>query len=160
MALIEGIKIDGSLIKDTLGGIGDLFSSIREAITGEPSPQKRMEALDKLAQAEQTIIMAQNQVNTVEAANPNVFVSGWRPAVGWVCAISLGTYYIPQAALASILWFSQCVAVMLAAPDITKVVLPGFPQIFDVKEIMGLVASMLGLAGFRSLDKVKGVASK
>lgn len=28
---------------------------------------------------------AQLQVNAAEAADPSLFVSGWRPAAGWVC---------------------------------------------------------------------------
>lgn len=32
---------------------------------------------------------AQLAVNTAEASNPSLFVSGWRPAVGWVCVLGL-----------------------------------------------------------------------
>ena len=32
---------------------------------------------------------AQAEVNKVEAASESLFVSGWRPAVGWICAAAL-----------------------------------------------------------------------
>ena len=32
---------------------------------------------------------AQLEVNKVEAANRNLFVAGWRPAVGWVCVLGM-----------------------------------------------------------------------
>jgi hypothetical protein len=47
---------------------------------------------------------AQTQVNKVEAANPNLFVSGWRPAAGWVCTLAMLVYYIPQVGLAIFFW--------------------------------------------------------
>src|SRR5574338_1031942 len=32
--------------------------------------------------------MAQIEVNREEAANESIFVSGWRPFIGWVCGIA------------------------------------------------------------------------
>jgi hypothetical protein len=37
----------------------------------------------------QELAKAQLEVNKVEAAHRNMFVSGWRPAVGWTCALAL-----------------------------------------------------------------------
>ena len=31
------------------------------------------------------VVQGQIDTNKVEAANPSIFVSGWRPFVGWVC---------------------------------------------------------------------------
>ena len=36
----------------------------------------------------------QNTVNANEAENPNLFVSGWRPAIGWVGAAGLTYQYV------------------------------------------------------------------
>ena len=33
--------------------------------------------------------MAQIEVNKVEAASTNIFVAGWRPAIGWICGAGL-----------------------------------------------------------------------
>ena len=37
---------------------------------------------------------AQLEVNKVEATHNNVFVSGWRPFIGWACGISLAYHFI------------------------------------------------------------------
>lgn len=37
---------------------------------------------------------AQLQADAAEAANPSMFVSDWRPFVGWLCAIGLGVQAI------------------------------------------------------------------
>jgi hypothetical protein len=158
VGLFADVKIDGSIIKETLSGVGGLFGSIREAITGESSPEKKLQALDKIAQAEQAIIMANHQVNAIEAANPNVFVSGARPYILWMCGTALGAYYVPQSLMASILWTIQCCMVMHDAESMVNVTLPAFPIIFNPAELVGLVASMLGLAGYRTAEKFKGVA--
>ena len=34
-------------------------------------------------------VLAQLEVNKVEAAHKSLFVSGWRPAVGWSCCFAL-----------------------------------------------------------------------
>lgn len=158
MALIEGIKIDGSLVRNALGGIGGLFRDIRTAITGKLDPEKEADLLQKVADAEQQIIMAQSSINLAEASNPNVFVSGWRPFIGWVCGGAMAFYYIPQALMATILWTIQCIMVMKAATDIMATVLPPYPIIFNMEEIIGLVVSLLGLAGYRTLERTRNIA--
>jgi hypothetical protein len=45
----------------------------------------KMQMSGELAQ-----ITGQLDINKVEAASTSVFVSGWRPFVGWVCGIGLG----------------------------------------------------------------------
>src|SRR3546814_12159390 len=41
-------------------------------------------------------VMAQSEVNKVEAAHPSIFVAGWRPFIGWGC----GCAFIYSAILA------------------------------------------------------------
>lgn len=152
MGLLSDIKIDGSIIKDTLNGVGGLFNTIREVLTGEASPEKKLAALQQLDLMEQQLKLGQVETNKIEAASNSIFIAGWRPYIGWICGTALGVYYIPQALMATILWTIQCVMAMRAAVDITTLVLPSYPLIFEVSEIMGLVASLLGMAGLRSWD--------
>lgn len=86
---------------------------------------------------------AQLAVNATEAANPSLFVSGWRPAVGWVCVLGLlvQTVGYPLMGWALSIWS------------------PGTPMpTIDTDTLMGLLVPMLGLAGYRTFEKVKGVA--
>ncbi len=86
---------------------------------------------------------AQLSVNAAEAANPNLFVSGWRPAAGWVCVLGLlvQTVGYPLMGWALSMWS------------------PGTPMPeIDTNTLMGLLVPMLGLGAYRSYEKAKGVA--
>lgn len=87
--------------------------------------------------------IAQIEVNKVEAASPNLFVSGWRPAVGWVCVFGLlGQYFVgPTMTFISHIFGSDVI----------------FPEL-DLASLIPLLIGMLGLAGIRSFEKVKGVS--
>ena len=37
----------------------------------------------------QELAKGQMEINAVEAANSNVFVSGWRPFIGWTCGLGM-----------------------------------------------------------------------
>lgn len=82
--------------------------------------------------------LAQMQVNQAEAASQSPFVAGWRPAVGWVCALSLAWVYLVHP-LAN----AACVGAG-AHP---------LPQPVDLAGLWPLVMGMLGMGGLRSFDK-------
>ena len=46
---------------------------------------------------------AQLEVNKVEAKHSNIFVSGWRPAIGWICGFSIGYHFILEPVIQYIL---------------------------------------------------------
>lgn len=144
MALIEGIKVDGSLVKDTLDGIGGLFRSIREAITGKLDPEKEAELAAKMAETEERLQTAQIEVNKIEAASPHLFVSGWRPAVGWICATALFYHYV-------LIRFLDYV-IRIFFPDV-----PAVP-VLDMGDLMTLLIGMLGFGWMRTAEKKGGVA--
>lgn len=90
--------------------------------------------------------MQQILVNREEAKHKSIFVSGWRPSVGWVCSIALAWHFVLQP-----------LTVFVAA--LTGAELPPLPQ-FDMDSLMTVLLGMLGLGGMRTLEKAKGVASK
>jgi len=47
-------------------------------------PDKSEQEKQQLAAAV-VIVQGQLDINKAEAASPSVFVSGWRPWIGWVC---------------------------------------------------------------------------
>ncbi len=81
-------------------------------------------------------MLAQLEVNKAEAGHKSLFVSGWRPFIGWVCGVSMGFNYM-LLPLVSI-W------VELAPLDLTT--------------MMPVLMGMLGLGGLRTAEKIKGVA--
>jgi len=136
------------LVDFSLGDIGSVFKDIREAITGEAitDPNKKAEVELKLHQLEQAANMGQIGVNLEEAKNANIFVSGWRPFIGWVGGIALAYSFIIQP---SIIWYAEIHHIKdLTAPSLQTGVL------------MNLVLAMLGFGGLRTFEKYKGIHKK
>lgn len=99
--------------------------------------QKAQLALESAAQkGELDLLLGQLDINKVEAAHKSLFVSGWRPFIGWVCGLGL-TYNVLLSPFLDI-WFEM--------PTVDPALL--YPV------LMG----MLGLVGARTHEKVKGVA--
>lgn len=99
----------------------------------------------ELAEAQQIFELAKAQVgvNAAEAANSSVFVSGWRPFIGWTCGAAFAWKFV----LAPI-----TLAVLLAVGE--PVELPAL----DLTEMWPVLLGMLGLGAMRSYEKTKGVA--
>lgn len=133
-----------------LTGLGSLFdfgSEILKRVWPDASEAEKAKLTMFLAQldAEAKAQQAQIAVNQTEASNPNAFVSGWRPAVGWICVLALGYQYVVYPILLWLLLFWP----NLVAPK---------PVLSDV--LYELLFGMLGLAGMRSWEKIKGVSSR
>lgn len=129
------MKLD---LSGLLGGIGSAAKDIRQAIINDLPADKKAEIELKLAEFENQAMMAQVELNKVEAASPSLFKSGWRPCIGWVCAVALGLYFLIFPSIQAF-W-----------PD---VILPEY----DMGALMPLVLSLLGLGGLRTYEKTKGV---
>jgi holin (3TMs family) len=121
-----------------------------------PDPAKKAEAqmeLLKLQQsgelarmaAETDLAKAQIAVNQAEAQNPSLFVSGWRPAIGWVCGLALTYQFVLRP-------IGAFVAAAAGHP------VPNLPGLDDT--LWQLLFGMLGLGGLRTVEKIRGVAAK
>lgn len=112
-----------------------------------PDPAQKAQAALELAQlqsqAQAAVDKSQSDVDAIEAASPNVFVSGWRPFVGWVC----GAGFAYQIILEPLLKF-------ICAASGHPVLLPSFDSVL-LGEVM---CGMLGMGGMRTWEKLKGVA--
>jgi len=98
--------------------------------------------LDKEEQAQliQEINKAQIEVNKIEAGQTNVFVSGWRPFIGWTCGVALCYHFVLQP-------FLMFVFFAIGKP----MELP----VFDMTTLTTVLMGMLGLGGLRTYEKVK-----
>lgn len=103
------------------------------------------------------VVQAQNETNKVEAANPSFWVSGWRPGVGWVCAASLAMVYIPKALVLTFIWTYQCIVVLSVWHGGQPPMLPAYPDL-GVTDLLGLLMSMLGIGGLRTIEKLSSKA--
>ena len=88
-------------------------------------------------------ITGQLEINKAEAQNSSVFVAGWRPAIGWVCAMALFYQYLVRP-------IAQGAFAAAGHP------LPPLVGLDD--NLWQLLLGMLGLGGLRTYEKVQGVA--
>jgi len=95
-------------------------------------------------QARVLLMLAQKDINKVEAANPNLFVSGWRPFIGWVCGFALAYDFIAEP-------FLRYVAQVVFS-------YPGAFPIINTDALSTILMGMLGLGAMRTVEKMGGKA--
>jgi len=128
-------------------GIGSVIESVGKVAEHFVTTDKEKMALElESRKIDQQNDMAQIEVNKQEAQSASLFVSGWRPFVGWVCGF--GLFYV--AILDPIARFVAQVIFDYAGK---------FPVI-DTTITMQVLFGLLGLGGMRTYEKSKGVASK
>lgn len=137
------------------GPIMDLFTKVADKIW--PDPAKKAEAqleLLKMQQAgefkelEANLLLAQGQmdINKVEAGSSSLFVAGWRPAVGWVSVLGLFYQFLlrPLGGWVALNWFHWA----------------NLPPALETDTLMSLLFGILGLGAYRTVEKIRGVATK
>jgi len=86
----------------------------------------------------------QTEINKLESQNVSIFVSGWRPFIGWICGFGLGFNFIIRPILNYILLvFYPLVPIM---------------ESLDVGVLISLVTGMLGFGALRTFEKHKNKA--
>ena len=122
-----------------------ILTSLIGPVTGlldkfiEDKDQKNAIAFELATMAErhaQELAKGQLEVNKVEAAHKSLFVSGWRPAIGWICGLSLFYSTILSPILS--IWFT--------VPPV------------DSSLLTTVLMGMLGLGAMRTVEKTKSVA--
>ena len=91
----------------------------------------------------QELAKGQLAINAEEAKSKNLFVSGWRPSVGWCCSLALFAHFLVFPTM------DVVTAYMGVAPV-------AYPQ-FDMDSLMTVLLGLLGLGGMRSYEKAKGL---
>jgi hypothetical protein len=123
-------------------GIGAATSAVKD-IVGMFFPDKTEQEKQQIAFT-LAVIQTQTDTNKEEAKNPSVFVSGWRPFIGWVCGTACAWN-----------WIGLPIALFIAAYlGKTLALRPA-----DISEMMPVLLGMLGLGGLRTVEKINGVAS-
>jgi len=130
-----------------------LFGKIFDRIIPDPiaAANSKLELMKlvqsgELAQltSDTSIALAQLDVNKAEATNPSLLVSGGRPFIIWVCGVAFAIQYVvgPMAS-----WIAA-----LAGHPVQ------FPTL-DFTVMMAPLMGLLGLGGYRTMEKIKGVAA-
>lgn len=125
--------------------IFELGKGLIERWFPDPAKKAEAEAQFMLLMQEQDFkkVLGQLEVNAKEAASPHLFVAGARPFVMWICGFGFAWAAI-----------GHPVACWLSAIN-------GYPPppSVDADVLMYVLGGLLGLGGYRSYEKVKGVAS-
>lgn len=129
-----------------------MLGSVLDKVIPNKSEREKVKAeiALKLAENETELVklfaaqdQGQIEINKEEAKSNSLFVSGWRPAVGWICAFGCAWAFILKPILD---W-----GVMVAGRTTT---LP----VFQTGELMSLLLGLLGMGTLRTYEKFKGVA--
>lgn len=125
---------------DPVSAALDLAGNVINKIWPDKTEQEKAELALIVA-----TVQGQMAVNQTEAAHPSVFVSGWRPYIGWVCGMAFAWNWIGLPVTK--------VALSLNGTDMTL-------EPASMAEMMPVLLGMLGLAGMRTYERVEGVARK
>lgn len=118
--------------------------AIQSLLPNTPADKLELLRLQIQADAQNSeLLKGQMEVNAAEAANTNLFVAGWRPAVGWVCAAAFAWQFLLQ-------------PVLIFLVQSTGHQMPPMPQL-DFATMSTVLMGMLGLGSLRTYEKVKGV---
>jgi len=123
-----------------LGAVSDLASTVINKIWPDKSEVEKQQLA-----AAVMVVQGQLDINKVEAASPSVFVSGWRPFIGWVCGTGCA-------------W--NWVGLPVASFILTVIGKPITLSPADLTEMMPLLLGMLGLGALRTVEKINNVAAK
>jgi len=132
-----------NLISGLLGGKNGALKQVASVIDElHTSEEEKLDKKILMQRIQQKLAEKQLDVNAKEAGHRSVFVSGWRPAIGWTGGFALMFEFILSP---SIEWYSKFAGLDLTAPDI------------QTGPLLAIVTSMLGVAGMRSFEKAKGL---
>jgi hypothetical protein len=122
-----------------------LNSTTKRVFTTDEEQAQAQAVLEKLRQNSDVF---QDELNGISNVGSSMFVAGWRPTIGWICAAAMAVYYIPRFIAGTILW---CIAAW-GQPS-----LPPLPEM-GVSDLLGLVGTLLGMSWFRTDEKKAGIA--
>lgn len=118
---------------------------IDEVIPDKDAAQKAKIAIEsKLIEASVQTNLAQMEINKIEAGHRSIFVAGWRPMIGWACAIGVFWMAIGE----------PMANYLMALGGMDTSVLPKMPH--DI--LLELTFALLGMSTLRTFEKLKGVS--
>jgi hypothetical protein len=132
---------------DPISAALDIGGKLIDRLWPDPTQaaQAKLELLKMQQEGDLAVMVAQTDINKIEAGSSSIFVSGWRPFVGWVCGASLVYAAIiePLARFIAKVFFAY----------------GGEFPVIDTTLTLQILLGLLGMAGLRSWDKKNGTAS-
>ena len=136
-------KLVGGGVGEVAGALGTAAKDIEDVFTTSDREQlSQYEAETERLKVQAAATQGQLAVNKVEARHSSVFVAGWRPGVGWICAAAMAYHFI---------------AYPIFGPFVEKFTGTALVDL-AWQELSVVLMGMLGFGGLRAFEKVKGVA--
>jgi hypothetical protein len=132
------------LLSTLLGAVGQVIDRILPQDPEKAAAAKleliKMQQAGEFKSLDTVVQLAQGQTDTnkAEAASGNAYAAGWRPTIGYILAAGLAYQYLARPLLIGLGGYSA-----LPALD---------------GSLIEMVMGMLGLAGLRTFEKIKGAA--
>jgi len=124
--------------------VGPIAALLDKFIPDKDAREKMAHEIATLAERQaHEQIMAQVEVNKIEAAHKSMFVAGWRPAAGWTCVLAMAFNFVVAPLIN---WGTELFHHEATLP------------VLDLSIMMPVLLGMLGLGGMRSYEKRNGVA--
>ena len=125
--------------------VGDVLNRVLppEKMTEKERADLEQAVTLEVLQADWQQVAGQLATNLEESKSESLFVSGWRPFVGWTCGSALAWVYVLQPFL----------AFGLGSAGVHT---PPLPEV-DMTTLLPLLMGLLGLGGLRTYEKVQGV---
>lgn len=120
--------LSGSLATP-IEAIGNILDKL---FTSDDERLGKRAILERLSQQP---IIAQQEINKIEAQHRSIFVAGWRPFIGWVCGFGIAMHVIARP-------FFESFGIHI-------------PPI-DIGTLHSIITAMLGLGGYRTVEKFGG----
>ena len=131
------------IIQGILGGQGGALKTISKVVDDlHTSDEERLDKKILMQRIKQKLAEKQINVNAKEAGHRSIFVSGWRPFIGWCGGFALAFEFILSPGIE---WYAKFAGLSLTAPEI------------QTGPLLAIVTSMLGVASLRSFEKAKGL---
>jgi hypothetical protein len=130
-------------------GIGSIADAVNTVVNkfwpdANIAEQSKADELKAELTTKMQSVLGQLEINKVEAASSSMFVAGARPFILWICGIALAyaTLLEPLARFVAVVVFDYTGAFPVINTDLTENALWG----------------LLGLGGYRTVEKINGVA--
>lgn len=142
---------------DPVSAIFGVANQVIARVWPDPADQaKAAQALAELQQkgdlafldADVQLMTGQMRINEKEAEHGGMFKGGWRPAVGWICAIAMAYKFVLFPMLISLV---QMVAHFTGSELFPLENLP----VIEWGELSVVLLGMLGLGGLRTIEKTR-----
>jgi hypothetical protein len=141
-----------------LSGIFDIGAKLIDRIL--PDKEAAANAKLKLLELDQSgelarmasdekLMLAQVEVNKLDAQSSSNMQRNWRPFIGWMCGFGFGYEFLLKN---FIIYFTNLYLYASGAIEL----IPDIPSL-DAETLTALTVAMLGLGVYRTTEKVRGV---